>query len=172
MTPPKHPKDSYVKRALAAGARDARLIPADSVVTAEWVRLKCQYGCDGYGQRRTCPPYSPAPEQTARMLQEYDTALLVHADDHADVTALVAQLERDAFLDGYYRAFARGSGPCSLCETCNLDEEACRHPAASRPAMEACGIDVFHTVRNNGFPIDVVTDQTCQQNYYGLLLLE
>ena len=38
--------------------------------------------------------------------------------------------------------------------------------------MEACGIDVFRTARAAGFPIEVVKDYKCRQNYYGLLLLE
>jgi hypothetical protein len=38
--------------------------------------------------------------------------------------------------------------------------------------MEACGIDVYRTARNNGYPIEVVTDCACAQNYYGLVLLE
>jgi hypothetical protein len=38
--------------------------------------------------------------------------------------------------------------------------------------MEACGIDVYTTVRANGFPIEVVKTQTCKANYYGLVLIE
>ncbi len=38
--------------------------------------------------------------------------------------------------------------------------------------MEACGIDVFATVRANGFPIAVVSNDSCTANYYGLVLIE
>jgi hypothetical protein len=38
--------------------------------------------------------------------------------------------------------------------------------------MEACGIDVFATARANGFPIEVLTDRSCPENCYGLLLIE
>ena len=38
--------------------------------------------------------------------------------------------------------------------------------------MEACGIDVFATARANGFPIEVVKDESCEDNYYGLVLIE
>ena len=38
--------------------------------------------------------------------------------------------------------------------------------------MEACGIDVYTTVRANGFPINVVKDSGCSENYYGLVLIE
>ena len=82
-----------------------------------------------------------------------------------------AELEREAFLSGFYKAFALGAGPCYLCEDCEL-EEGCIHPHRARPAMEACGIDVYKTVREADFPIEVVKNRDCSQNYYGLLLLE
>ena len=170
---PKKPATSkYVKRALAAGAKDAKLIPTDTIVTAQWVRIKCQYGCSGYGLSLTCPPHSPPPEKTAQMLSEYKTALLVHTDGHAKITPLLTRLERQAFLDGYHKAFAFVAGPCNLCEECSLEIGECCHPEMARPAMEACGIDVFQTARNHGLPIEVVAGRACQQNYYGLLLLE
>jgi predicted metal-binding protein len=166
------PIQRYVDLARKAGAVDAKLIATESVITAQWVRLKCQFGCDGYGRSLTCPPYSPTPERTALLLREYRTALLVHADGHGEVTAMVADLERRAFLDGYYKALALGAGPCELCRTCPPRERGCRFPDKARPAMEACGIDVYQTARNNGFPIEVVTGPRCAQNYYGLVLLE
>ena len=89
-----------------------------------------------------------------------------------EITHLVVALERRAFLEGYHKAFAMGAGPCELCKTCLPGERECRHPEKARPAMEACGIDVFQTARNNGFPIDTVKNPDCRQNYYGLLLLE
>jgi hypothetical protein len=38
--------------------------------------------------------------------------------------------------------------------------------------MGACGIDVYATVRANGYPIAVVNDYTDKANYYGLVLIE
>ncbi|MEF8874050.1 MAG: DUF2284 domain-containing protein [Candidatus Thermoplasmatota archaeon] len=64
-----------------------------------------------------------------------------------------------------------GAGPCYLCDECEL-EEGCVHPHRARPAMEACRIDVYKTVRETGFPVEVVENGDCSQNYYGLLLLE
>lgn len=162
----------YAKQAVNLGAREAKEISVDTIVTAPWVRLKCQYGCGGYGQRLTCPPHSPTPEQTASVLNDYQVALLVHGDDHTDITRIVARIERQAFLDGYHKAFAMGSGPCRLCDECNLEEEDCRHPSDARPAMEACGIDVFQTARNNGYPIETVRNESSDQNYYGIVLLQ
>ncbi len=165
--------DRWAQRAVELGAAEAKVVSPASVVTANWVRLKCQYGCGGYGLRLTCPPYSPTPQQTRAMLEEYHTAVLVHSPGDGKWTSIkevVADLEREVFLAGHYKAFAFGSGPCALCDTCNLQH--CDHASLARPAMEAAGIDVYATARAAGFPIAVVTDHDCPQNYYGLVLVE
>jgi len=38
--------------------------------------------------------------------------------------------------------------------------------------MEACGIDVYTTVRNNGLSLEVVKDAGSECNYYGIVLVE
>jgi predicted metal-binding protein len=162
----------FIKRAQKLGAKKALVISPKKVFTAEWVRRKCQYGCDGYGEHLTCPPYSPTPQETRRMLDEYQTAILIHClSKWTDVKTIVTTLEREAFLSGYYKAFSMGSGPCSLCEKCTI-QKGCLHTEEARPSMEACGIDVFKTARTAGCPIEVVRDHASPQNYYGLLLLE
>jgi len=40
----------YCDRALAFGLTHAVVIDPASVVTAAWVRLKCQFGCSHYGE--------------------------------------------------------------------------------------------------------------------------
>ena len=105
------------------------------------------------------------------MLDEYTRAILIHCEAGTDVRPMIAKLERNAFLAGFYKAFGFACGPCDMCPSCAL-EHGCRHTKQARPAMEACGIDVFRTARDAGFPIEVVTSPSCKQNYYGLLLLE
>lgn len=41
-----------------------------------------------------------------------------------------------------------------------------------RPLMEACGIDVFQTARNNGFHIDTQKETYGKWNYFALVLIE
>lgn len=159
----------YINRAGDLGAKGAKIIPVRSIVTAEWVRLKCQFGCGVYGRRLTCPPYSPQPEQTRRMLAHYGAGLLIHWDDYTVINDIVSALEREIFLDGYHRAFGMGAGPCNLCERC---PKSCKYPEQARPSMEACGVDVFGTVRANGFPIEVLKTDNCKGDYYGLVLIE
>jgi predicted metal-binding protein len=161
----------YITRALELGAADARLIGPRAVVCAEWVRLKCQYGCNGYGACLTCPPLSPTPEQTRRILDEYTHLLLVHCTGWRSVSKLVIKLEREIFLDDYPRAFAWAAGPCQLCRTCDTSA-ACKHADRARPSMEACGIDVFSTARRAEFPIHVVRHERDDQNYFGLIGIE
>jgi len=161
----------YVRRAKALGAQGAKIIGPRGVICAEWVRLKCEFGCDGYGQCRTCPPLSPTPERTRRVVDEYRLLLLVHVTRGRNVTPLVVRLEREIFLDGYHKAFAWGAGPCQLCKECDLTGPCC-HAERARPAMEACGIDVFATARGAGFPISVVRTRDDDRNYFGLIGIE
>lgn len=165
----------YIELAKEKGAHGAKIIRTENVFVRDWVLLKCKFGCEGYGQCLTCPPRSPSPEQTRRLVSEYTHALLVHFVRKPDekkkmsVTKFVAELEREIFLDGYYKAWAMGCGPCQICRTC--DDEECKHPREARPSMEACGIDVYATARDAGFPIEVVTDYDQRSNRYGLLLI-
>ena len=91
-------------------------------------------------------------------------------DSWTGITPLAVELARVAFLDGYYKAIAFGSGPCGICEECSVDH--CRFPKKTVPSMEGCGIDVFATARNNGFTINTVKEKTDQHNYFGLVLFE
>ena len=164
--------EQLLAMALKTGVQEARVIDPKTVVAAEWVRLKCQFGCDGYGKCLTCPPNSPTPADTRAVLAWYHRAVLIH--DHGErwtsVKEAVAALERDLFLAGFYKAFAMGSGPCHLCDTCGLDE--CQHAEQARPAMEACGIDVYATARANGFAIETVKDRKQTPDFFGLVLVE
>ena len=165
--------------AIKLGAEDAVELPAEKVVVRDWVRWKCRFGCGEYGRRLTCPPLSPSPEETRRVLREYNLCLLVRFGpcveagygDGVNVHEVMFELERAAFLMGYYSAFALASGPCPYCEECTLKEGSCRHPERARPSMEACGIDVYATSRNAGYDLKVVTSRDQRPVFFGLLLL-
>jgi predicted metal-binding protein len=154
------------------GVTEARIISPSQVETAPWVRLKCQYGCEGYGQCLVCPPFTPTPEQMRNILDCYERGILMHFEPDAEIKATVADLEREIFLCGAWKAFGLGAGPCYFCRACPVDEGSCRHPEKARPAMEACGIDVFTTVRKARFTIEVVRTTRQCPNYYGLILVD
>lgn len=166
------PKDlkKWADRAVKMGAKAAKIIRTDTVKTAEWVRMKCRFGCGGYGGCLTCPPHSPTPEETRRMLEDYQWAVLYEMGPKAK-RELAVKLERDIFLAGHYKAFGMAQGPCGLCGECDF-ENGCPHNDRARPAMEACGIDVFETVRTNGFTIDVLRTTSEKGHYFGLVLIE
>jgi predicted metal-binding protein len=148
----------------------AAVVPAD-VVTAEWVLAKCQFGCGGYGRCLTCPPHSPTPGRTRRIIDEYETIYLIWWGGEHPAREELAAIEREVFLSGRYKALMLACGPCRLCDPCPL-EPPCRHPDLARPSMEACGIDVYETARRAGFPLHVVTDYDETPNFYSLLLVE
>jgi len=76
-----------------SGVKDCRIISPSDVETAAWVRLKCQFGCDGYGQCLVCPPFTPTPDQMRKVLDAYDRGILIHFDSEADVKSIIADVE-------------------------------------------------------------------------------
>jgi predicted metal-binding protein len=155
--------------ALALGALAAKVIAPSTIATAAWVRWKCQFGCGGYGSSRMCPPFTPTPAETATLLAGYSQAVIFEAP-RGKAKSIALALERQLFLAGDHKALGLGAGPCLLCRHCAL-EEGCRHPEKARPALEACGIDVFATVRRHGFAIEVVRSREDTPHYFGLVLV-
>jgi predicted metal-binding protein len=152
--------------------KEAIIISPAKVETADWVRLKCQFGCSGFNGCLVCPPFTLTPQQMRKVLDGYKRAMLIHFSPQAQVKTIVADLEREIFIQGFWKAFGLGSGPCYFCKSCILKAGQCRHPEKARPSMEACGIDVFSTVKKFGFPIEVVKTYRQCPNYYGLVLVD
>ena len=172
----------YCKKALEMGLDGAKVIHPRSIVTAEWVRMKCQFGCPSYGMRHWCPPHTPSPEKTQKVIDSYQKAILLHKKlkegergkglmGFRGFNAAVVRLEIEIFLDGYYNAWSMGSGPCRLCKDCD-PTSLCKHGYEARPSMEACGIDVYKTARDNGFDICVVRTHDEERNIFGVVLVE
>jgi predicted metal-binding protein len=172
----------YLKMAEKLGAVWIKLIHPRNVVVAEWVRLKCQYGCGRYGTCLTCPPFSPAPDYTRKMLGYYSRGLIMMFDvppgykekerrKRREMRRGIASLEREIFLDGYYKAFAMASGPCNICKTCDTNQP-CKFEDLGRPSMEASGIDVYTTLANVGYKLEVVKSYDQLWHYSGLILID
>jgi predicted metal-binding protein len=117
----------------------AKPISTTDIVVADWVRFKCRFGCKGYGKHMGCPPYTPSPEETRRMVSEYGTGLLLRFEGipgHGNldpgeipedfhpffrdlilwVNGTVHFLEKTAFYDDFHKAFGFGAYPCIYCE--------------------------------------------------------
>ena len=79
---------------------------------------------------------------------------------------LFRSLEKTAFYDGFYKAFAFGGYPCAFCEECVAEEQPgsvdesyrrfCREQDRVRPSMEAAGMDVFATARRVGWELRTI----------------
>ncbi|MGQ9509782.1 MAG: DUF2284 domain-containing protein [Thermodesulfobacteriota bacterium] len=173
--------ESYCRKALEMGMSGAKIIDSCTIATGEWVRMKCQFGCPDYGMRLSCPPYTPTPAQTRKIIDSYKKAILLHIQYQKtrdkeimksfNFNQVIVSLEINIFLDGYYKAWSMGAGPCRLCKECDVDR-LCKHGDRARPSMEACGIDVFKTARDNGFPIKVIRSHEEERNFYGVILVE
>ena len=159
-----------------------RWIDPRRIEVAQWVRMKCTFGCPSFGKSGCCPPHLPGVEECRRFFQEYDTAAVFHfpvrcktkAESQAwsRKTGLeLVELERRVFLSGYEKAFVLTQG-CSLCQDCETDRSGCKRPESARPSPEAMAVDVYTTVRRLGLPIQVKTDPLQTMDRYSFLMVE
>ena len=172
----------YCDHALENAATNVKVIHPSSVVTAPWVRWKCQFGCPGYDYGYCCPPHTPTYEETRKVLDSYHRAILFHVQTTPSpgrerhlkkYRHMLIDLEGDMFKDGYYKAFVFLAGPCDLCKECGkVTGKPCENRYRARPSMEACGIDVFQTARNNGFHIETLREETEPRKTFCLMLVD
>ena len=174
--------ERYCERAVNGGATQAKQIQPSTIVTAPWVRLKCQFGCPRYDKSYCCPPDTPEPEQTREIIDSYNRSILFHRESpkvegrprpYREYLDRLIELEGEMFKDGYYKALVLLCGPCHLCKECGkIKGDPCAFGHRARPAMEACGIDVYQTARNNGFFIEPLHDRDQTRNLYCLMLVD
>ena len=158
----------------------------DKINVAEWVHLKCRYGCKNYNTNWCCPPATPNPDKVRSILSEYSKALLLvgskscsdfYRDNGRKRAGQVRcwkgtlSLERMLFLEGYYKSFSLVGECCALCKECAFPE-SCRFPQEKRPSVESFSIDVIGTLKNLGTTSKVATHTQDTFNYYGIILLE
>jgi len=162
---------------------DFRWIEIRQIVTAQWVRMKCMFGCGDYGKCAACPPNVPGVAECERFFSEYIHAVIFHfhtqlenpEDRHAwtaEITHTLLQVERAVFLAGYEKAFLLFPDNCHVCKTCAEERTDCKQPQQARPTPEALGVDVYATVRAAGYPIQVLPNYEQTMNRYAFLLVE
>ncbi len=158
----------------------------DQIVVAEWVHLKCRYGCRNYNTNWCCPPATPNPDKVRAILSEYSLGLLLVGNrscsefylDNARKRANQVRcwkgtvaIERLLFLEGYYKAFSLVGECCALCKTCAYPQD-CRFPQEKRPSVESFSIDVIGTLKNLGKTAHVAHHTRETYTYYGIVLVE
>lgn len=165
------------------GFTDFKWIDPKAIIVSQWVRMKCEYGCPNYGRIASCPPNTPTVEECRRFFAEYHTGMVFHFQQvikdtrkrrawSTKVNVGLSKVERDVFLAGYPKAFMLFQGACRLCAECVAARAECKKPELSRPTPEAMAVDVFATVRQLGYPIEVLTDRSDQMNRYAFLMVE
>jgi predicted metal-binding protein len=158
-------------RVKALGFRNVVPLSPLDVSVPEWTQMRCEFGCDRHGSPG-CPPYVPDGSKTTKVLEGYSLALLLEGEPPTRAfQRLVLSAEKEAFVSGFYKAFAFWAGPCSLCPTCVTDGR-CRNRKEMRPSMEGAGIDVFETVRGAGLHLSTLSDAGQYVKYFALLLVE
>lgn len=160
----------YTSMLLDKGAFAAVGISPYAIVTAPWPIMKCRYGCPRYGHNRSCPPFAPGFKETREILDSYRRAILFGVRSMTAGTPLAIECARALCADGFYKAIAFGTGPCTICAQCTPD--SCPRPHDTAPSMEACGIDVVATVKAAGLPIDIPPREGSQPRCYGLILVD
>jgi predicted metal-binding protein len=156
------------------------------IIVAEWVHLKCRYGCNKYNTNWCCPPATPNPDKVRKILNEYTQALLLvgrkkcpdfYRNNKRKRAMQVkcwkgtVSLERMLFLTGYYKAFSLVGECCALCLTCAYPED-CRFSQEKRPSVESFSIDVIGTLNNVGIEASVAGNADDTFSYYAIILLE
>ncbi|MFX1537368.1 MAG: DUF2284 domain-containing protein [Promethearchaeota archaeon] len=113
--------------------------------------------------------YMPSIED--HVYPDFLTQSIQHVNE---LNEIVSMVETDAFYHGYYLAMGFKGGPCGACGLFSpeyvtdwitgkevppcpvLDGKTCNCYLQARPALEACGVDVFATARNAGWEVPYI----------------
>ncbi len=161
---------------------DYKWIDPQEIVVAQWVRMKCMFGCGEYGRGGACPPNTPPVPECDRFFTEYSDAIILHfegkmekpEDRHtwsARINAKLVKLERAVFMAGFERAFLLFMDSCCFCKECSGNRETCEQPRMARPGPEAMAMDVYTTVRKFGFEINVRTGYDQKMDRFAFLMV-
>lgn len=111
-----------------------------------------------------------------------------------ELNEVVGRVESEATYLGYYLAMGFKGGPCCLCGLFGsemvvdffvgkemprcpaLEGKICYHYTRARPALEACGVDVFATARNVGWETFLIYPEHPEESvpcisWHGIVLI-
>jgi len=165
------------------GFTDFKWLKARDIRVAQWVRFKCLFGCPIYGKKGTCPPNVPSIEQCREFFSEYESCAVFHFEKTVekpedrrpwsrDLGLKLVKLEREVFLEGYYKAFLVSFDSCNRCEACSGSRLECNDKRMARPGADALGVDVYATVRSAGYHIQVLKNYDETMNRFAFLMVE
>lgn len=174
--------DGLRAKALELGADDAKVLPVDAVAVEDEVLAMCRKPhCDGYGKTVNCPPHTMQPAEFRNYMKRFQSAVVFKTNVPVDammahgsrnkaffkIYDIAAKLEKAARESGFAVSEAYGAGSCKpvfcgghkACRALDADQ-ACRHPDLARPAMEAVGMNVMKVVREAGWTIENIDQNT------------
>jgi len=162
---------------------DFKWIDPKTIVISQWVRMKCMFGCKEYGVKACCPPNVPSVAECERFFHEYAEAVIFRFEKKVKkpedryewtkrINTKLLKLEREVFVAGYPKAFLLFMDTCYLCKECSGERENCFNKQYARPAPEALAVDVFSTVTEVGYPIEVLSDYSESMNRYAFLMIK
>ena len=91
-------------------------------------------------------------------------------EDKQKILQAVLDLEKAAIKQGYPLAAGFVSGPCQLCEKCNLKTRICVHPTQARYSEDAVGVNVRKTAKNAGISFSFPFEKNPES--FALLLID
>lgn len=166
-------KKELLNKALEMGADDAVIFDINDIVFDKRTILKCMFGCSDWGKGHTCPsrPGSPSVFEYEEIFKKYSWGIIIHSTDKKISQNVSFEIEREAFLQGYYMAFSLSD--CACCNECmGTLGKPCANVKKARPAFHSVGIDVFATVRKFDLPIKTLKDKDEVQNWYSAVFIE
>lgn len=161
---------------------EAIILDASDIPVENRTRLKCTYGCRGYGKRLSCPPHVMPVDEFRQILKEYSTAiLLIEEFDTSGMEDVLKawsgirkgsfhkmlELEYQAFREGFTFAQLLRPGACNECEDC---AEECTKPDRRRFPPEAVGINLEKLMNNVGNELSFCNPDRVK--CVGILLIE
>lgn len=162
----------YIETAKKKGMVDALIISPADICFDIRTQLKCAWGCDRqFIPNAKCDNRGITYEERVKMVKQYKTILLLHSHDVQQLGKVVLEIEKTAFLDGYYLAFAVNA--CHICNKCQaMKGNDCLHPEKVRPCACLFGMDIYKTVRKLELPCEVLQDKKTTENRYGFVLID
>lgn len=176
-------REEIEKKILKHGFKDFKWIDPKKFVVSQWVRMKCLFGCDEYGNTATCPPNLPSVVECEKFFREYKEAVVFHFEKKVakpedrfvwtrKVNLKLLKLEQEIFLAGFEKAFLLFLDSCNICSDCPGIKEKCKEPKLARPTPEAMCVDVYSTVRQLDYPVQVLARYSQKMNRYSFLMIK
>lgn len=167
-----NPIEKYTHMAKELNMVDVRIIVPEDIYFDIRSILKCRWGCQQHSPENIkCSTGETIYQERVEMVRRYSNILLLHSHDARALSIAVLEIERSAFLDGYY--FALAIRACNLCQDCAAQRgKPCPTPLKVRPCDQSFGIDMYQTARNLGLPCQVLQSKNDVQNRYGFVLLD